>query len=186
VQAFKFGCIRDDKEEEYSYPDIWTLEKTSGSDRLVIGPSAQHVSLMLELLSLIPEPLAILYVLVVPRTEGVTAGRYQSSTPRFREQTESFLTRFGDYFERDGLHHIWIASMSTSDLLVYDRHNVIYAYGQLAAYEKILVQRGLKRADVVAFPVPHVHNYNAVYDSEQNAILRYSQWNESPLQEQDE
>jgi hypothetical protein len=76
--------------------------------------------------------------------------------------------------------------MSTSDLLVYDRHNVIYAYGQLAAYEKILVQRGLKRADVVAFPVPHVHNYNAVYDSEQNAILRYWQWNESPLQEQDE
>jgi len=182
--VYKFGCIPSG-ERGFEYPDIFAVEKTSGPKRLVIAPSANHVSILIELLQVMSEPFGILYVLVVPRG-GSDAGRYQIADPVSREQTEEFLQRFREYFENDGRHDIWIASVSDSAQLVYDRHNVIYAYGPLLEFENELLGRGLTKAEFVRFPSPHTHNYHAAFDQDERDVLHSWHWKQSPLRESDE
>jgi hypothetical protein len=181
---YKFGWIPNE-ERRYEYPDIFAVEKTSGPKRLVIAPSAHHVSILIDLLQVMSEPLGILYVLVVPRG-GSDAGRYQVESPVSQEQAKEFLERFRDYFENDGRHDIWVRSVSDSSQLVYDRHNVIYAYGPLLEFEKVLLGRGLANAEFVRFPSPHTHNYHAVFDQDERDVLRHWHWRQSPLRESDD
>ncbi len=180
---YKFGWIPDE-ERIYEYPNIWAVEKTTGPERLIIAPSGQHVSLMLDLMSVMLEPFGILYVLAVPRGEG-EAGRYQIPTPASGRKARRFLSRYKEFFEQVGRCNIWVASTTNSDQLVYDRHNVIYAYGQLLAFESVLLNRGLSRADSVSFPVPHIHRYNKEFDHDAREVLRYWHWKWFPLQDQD-
>lgn len=182
--AYKFGWMPED-EQRYEYANIFASERTSGPERLVIAPSANHVSILIDLLQLTPEPLGILYVLVVPRG-GSEAGRYQTANPVAREEAVGFLRNFSDYFENDGRHDIWVASMGGSSQLIYDRHNVIYAYGPLREYEKVLLSRGLKKVDHVRFPSPHTHNYHAAFDRDEIDVLHYWCWKHSRLRESDE
>jgi len=181
--AYKFGSIPD-SERRYDYQDVFSLEKNPRLERLVIAPSAKQVTLMVELLGAMPEPYGILYVLVVPRSEA-EAGRYQAADFRSRNETEDFLGRFKDFFENDGRHHVWIASRPRPDLLVYDRHNVIYAYGRLPQFERIVLRRGLSKVDDVKFPSPHTHNYNEAFDEDEEELLRYWPWLRSPLRDND-
>lgn len=182
--AYKFGWIPKE-DRRYEYPNVFAFEQTSGPDRLVIAPSANHVSILIDLLQLMPEPLGILYVLVVPRG-GNEAGRYQTANPVSKQQAEEFLKSFRKYLENDGRHNIWVASMSGSDQLVYDRHNVIYAYGPLPKYENVLLGRGLEKVEFVHFPSPHTHNYHAAFDQDELDLLRHWRWKRSPLRESDE
>lgn len=131
------------------------------------------------------EPLGILYVLAVPRG-GSEPGRYESTSPVSKQQAVELLEHFRDYLENDGRHHIWVASMSSGDLLVYDRHNVIYAYGPLPEYENVLAGSGLKKAESVLFPSPHPHHYHAVFDQDERDLLGYWEWKRSPLRDSDE
>lgn len=182
--AYKFGWIPNG-ERRYEYPDVFAIEKTSGPARLVIAPSANHVSILVDLLQVMFEPFGILYVLVVPRSEN-EAGRYQTANSVSREQTLEFLTRFRDYLENDGRHDIWLASMSDSGQLVYDRHNVIYAYGPLLEFESILSGRGLTKVESVGFPSPHTHHYHAVFDQDERDVFQHWHWTQSPLRGGDE
>lgn len=43
--------------------------------------------------------------------------------------------------------------------MVYDKHNVIYYYGNLEKVIKLLEDKGFKNQEV-EFPCPHVHRYN--------------------------
>lgn len=187
---YKFGWLpneqrgSDDSCVRYEYPDIYAVEKTSGPERLVIAPSAHQVSLLIDLPRAINEPFG-LYVLAVPRGESYP-GRYQTANAVSRAQAEEFLNKFNDYFEKDGLHDIWIASTSGMGQLVYDKHNVIYAYGPLPEFEGVLASRGLKNVEVVRFPSPHVHNDNSVFDDEQQQVLQYWGWKRTPLRESDD
>ncbi|HTD24543.1 MAG TPA: hypothetical protein VK738_17930 [Terriglobales bacterium] len=182
--TYKFGVTPDDG-RSYEYPNVFAVEKTAGPERLVIAPAGQHVSLMLALMRMMFEPFGILYVLTVPRGGG-EAGRYQVANPVAREEAEGFLGRFKEFFENDGRHHIWIASVGTSDSLVYDNHNVIYAYGELREFERVLVKRGLTKVDCVEFPSPHTHKYNRAFDRSQQEVLGYWEWKQFPLQEDDD
>ena len=181
---FKFGC-KPEEPQAYAYPNIWSREKTSGSERLVVAPDSGHIALMQELSSHMAEPFGILYVLGVPRGQGV-AGRYQCPEPVTRPKAAAFLKRFEQFFESDGRHHVWLASVSSADLLVYDKHNVIYVYGQLSVFEDVLQRRGLKRIDSIRFPDPHIHNYNPEFDKDERQILQYWDWKHFPLQESDD
>ena len=125
----------------------------------MIRASANHVSVMIDLLQVMSAPFGILYVLAVPRGEG-EPGRYQAANAVPRHVVEEFLKRFRDFIEYDGRHHVWVASTSNSDLLVYDNHNVIYAYGRLPEFEQIALNCGLTKVDAVKFPSPHVHKFN--------------------------
>ncbi|HTC95132.1 MAG TPA: hypothetical protein VK699_16930 [Terriglobales bacterium] len=181
---YKFGWIPD-QEKSYQYPNVFAIEKTAGPERLVIAPSSQHVSLLLDLMKIMFEPFGILYVLTVPRGKA-EAGRYQAANPVAWDKAERFLSRFEDFFENDGRHYLRIASIGNSDLLVYDKHNVIYAYGELREFERILLKRELRKVDSVKFPSPHSHKYNAAYDQAQQDVLRYWEWKQLPLQESDD
>jgi hypothetical protein len=181
--TYRFGWIPDN-ERRYEYQNVFSFEKTLRLERLVIAPSANQVSLMVELLRAMPEPYGILYVLVVPRSKA-GAGRYQAADFKSRNETEGFLNRFKEFFENDGRHHIWIASPPSPDTLVYDRHNVIYACGRLPEFERIVVNRGLSKIEDVKFPSPHTHNYNAEFDRDEEDLLRYWPRLRSPLREND-
>jgi hypothetical protein len=182
--AYKFGWIPDE-EQRYEYANVFAVEKTTGPERLIMAPSAQQVSLMLDLIEKMAEPFGVLYILVVPRGKGET-GRYQNAEVASRVEAKKFLSRFRDFFENDARHHIWIASMANSDMLVYDNHNVIYAYGRLPEFERILVDRGLTKTNDVKFPCPHSHKYNEIFDTEQQEVLRYWKWKHSPLRDEDD
>lgn len=122
--TYKFGSLNGTEERPYEYVNIFALENTSEPERLVIAPSGEHVSLLCDLMRVMPEPFGILYVLTVPRGQG-KAGRFQIGSPASRVEAEKFLNTFKDFFENDARHHIWIASTEESDLLVYDKHNVV-------------------------------------------------------------
>lgn len=179
--AHKFGWFPEQK-RKYECPDILAFERTFGPERLVIGPSADHRLIFFQLM---PEPLGILYLLVVPRG-GSEGGRYQTASPVSKQQAEGFLSNFREYLENDGRHDIWVASRSGPDQLVYDRHYVIYAYGRLREYENALLGGGLRKVEFVRFPSPHTHNYHAAFDQDELDLLRHWRWKRSPLRENDE
>jgi hypothetical protein len=168
--------------DAFIYPNIWAQGKTTGPDRLIIAPSAGHVELLLELSRVLPEPFGILYVLTLPRISK--EGRYQSPAPTDRAETEAFFRDYREFFEGDGRHHVWIMSLPAKATLIYDHHNVIYAYGPLDKYKQVLAAKGLKEEPDVCFPVPHEHNFNACYDSWEEKILAHWAWKHFPLKEQ--
>jgi len=138
----KFGWFPDrTSDEPYEYPNIWTREKTSGPDRLIIAPRSNYVELIHKLTNQLTEPFLLLYVLVVPRGKS-EPGRYQSE-PVNAEELNRFLHRYKDFLEGDARHNLWIRS-SDDGMLVFDRHNIIYAYGPA---RKIRLDTKLVRTD---------------------------------------
>jgi hypothetical protein len=183
--SYKFGYVdADGSELPYQYKNVWAREKTSGSDRLVIAPALDYIDLLSKLSAVMSAPYFLLYVLQVPRSE-VAAGRYQNPEPVSREQLISFLRRFCDFIEGDGRHHLWIGSADKSSLLVYDRHQVIYAYGQLESFEAVLDENGLQQTAEIRFPDPHVHRYNQEFDEQAANLMNYWMWKQFPLQDSD-
>lgn len=85
----------------------WAIEELGKTERLVIAPPRETIHVLKALLNLLPEPLWLLYVLVVPRGEGAS-GRYQSPHPLSREDVTDFLATFEAFLERDGRHNLWI------------------------------------------------------------------------------
>ena len=62
-----------------------------------------------------------------------------------RREAEDFLRGFSRFLESDGRHHLWISSVPDGATLVYDGHNILYAYGPLELYEQVLAARGMRR-----------------------------------------
>jgi hypothetical protein len=168
----------------YRYSNCWDIEKTTGPERLVIGPESSQVELLIKLARTLAEPFGILYVLLVSRKDNEPA-RYQCPYPCDRGEMESFFRTFRDFFESDGRHHVWLTSLPDSSTLVYDQHNVIYAYGPLRQFEIVLRDQGMKRGEV-SFPIPHSHHYNPEFDDEEQRLLDHWNWRRSPLQESDD
>jgi hypothetical protein len=174
-----------DDELRHEYPNVWAVEKTTGPDRLVIAPASGHVHLLKALFSVLQGPFWILYVLLVSRKDNLP-GRYQCPGPVSREECESFLVQYREYFEGDGRHHIWVGAEYGAGLLIYDHHNVIYAYGPLEEFKVVLRASGLTQTDHVRFPVPHTHHYHSHFDEQEERILKHWEWRRSELQSGDD
>ncbi|HKR61799.1 MAG TPA: hypothetical protein VJS64_19085 [Pyrinomonadaceae bacterium] len=179
MTSHKFSALVGTEFVPHTYSNTWQTEKTTGPERLVIAPASNQIELMIQLAQVMPEPFGILYVLLVSRTDN-EPGRYQSLNPIPRTEMELFMRGFKEYFESDGRHHIWLSSVPDSSLLVYDQHNVIFAYGPLKQFEQILRNQGLERGDV-RFPDPHAHNYNPECEQEEQRLLGYWDWLKSPI-----
>ena len=54
---------------------------------------------------------------------------------------EEFLREFGRFLCEDSRHDLWVRSHDDDATIVLDRHNVIYAYGPLDAFEAALKSR---------------------------------------------
>ena len=169
----------------HDYGNVFFRQPTSSSERLVIGPSNHHVELMLALAHTWPtQQFYVLYVLLVQHTEA-EPGRYASPLVDSFEDLQAFFYTFEKFLESDARHHVWIGSPANDGLLVYDQHNVVFAYGDLAHYEQVLGSRGFSRREFW-FPSPHHHAYPGSNVPHLDELLRYFSWQRSPLHQGDE
>jgi len=180
----KFGALLDNEDVPFTYSNLWERQRTSGLDRLVIAPERDHLALLVRLAGLWSSDFYLLYVLLVSRL-GNPEGRYQAPTTLAEDQLGVFIERFRSYLEQDGRHHLWVASAAAPEnTLVYDQHNVIYAYGDLDRYVEVVQQSGFHEG-TVRFPDPHTHHYHGEYDADEAALLQYWAWQRTPLKPED-
>jgi hypothetical protein len=182
----KFGRLERGEQVEHDYGKIYFEQPCGPSTRLVIGSSRDQVDLLTELSTqLNGHPWFALYVLLVPRLGKREPGRYQSPPFDTHAELSTFLSSFRSFIEGDGRHHLWVGSAANDGLLVYDQHNVIFAYGPLDPFKAILDSQGFRQRDFW-FPSPHVHNYLPANDAEEDRLMSELEWHYSPLREGDE
>lgn len=184
----RFAAIRGDDGGEAPYPwaDRWSTQRTTGPGRLVVAPArGRHVDTLLELAGCLREPFGILWVLLVSRCDGHRPARYQSPVPTSRAETEAFVTRFRAFFEGDGRHHLWLTSLPDRETIVYDNHDLIYAYGPLDAYRATLGRAGFTEGPI-RIPAPHQHRYNVDFDAAEREVMHHWAWRLSDLQPYDD
>ena len=185
MNLVKLGAIAPDgTETPFRYANVYDLQRTTGPLRLVIAPAADHTRLLLALASCWRGPYGLLYVLLVSRTDQLP-GRYESPGVLPLAELASFLAEHAAFLESDGRHAFWIDSPEGEGTLVYDQHNVLYAYGPIEAYETLLLEQGFTRSPV-RFPAPHMHHYHPENDSAEEQLLVHWEWRYSPLQDDDD
>ncbi len=169
----------------FDYGNVFFRQPIGDTERLVIGPTSGQIALLCDLVSLFPEHrYYFLYILLLSHA-GNKEGRYQSPLIESYDDLELFLWTFQTFFEQDGRHHIWVASVNSGDLLVYDQHNVIFAYGNTKVFEKKLRELGFEEKEFW-FPAPHVHQFPPANVNQEQEVLQYFNWHWSELQEEDE
>lgn len=179
---FKIGKI--DNQQELAWDNIFQVENFPSFSRLRIGCKSQEIPLILEFCKEMAGPFGVLHVLLVSRLRK-EPGRYQTPQPLSYEELEQFLYKHQEYFERDGRHHLWVASLSGEGQFIYDNHNYIYAYGDIDAYVIKLTSHGFKEGEV-SIPAPHCHNYHTQFDNEEESVNNAFDWLYSPLREGDD
>ena len=180
---FKLGSIRGETITQFRYSNTFQNERTTGPDRLRIGVEDGQLSWLWKLAFPLSGPFFVLYVLHTTRC-GNQLGRYQSPEVQF-DQVNGFMAEFCEFLTNDGRHDLWLLSPGSEATLVWDRHDLIYAYGPLEQF-RALLKDGLQQADVDGPPCPHVHRYHPEYDDSERKILRYFRWSWSPLLDDDE
>lgn len=183
MSYYKFGSVENDISNVYKYNNVWCFERLPNFNRIVAAPMDNHIELILDLLKNFEPPYYVLYVLVVSRT-GKEVGRYQSIRPLSYDQIYKFFKAYASYFETDGRHNIWFKSAATKQLLVYDKHNVIYIYNDDLSAINLLKDKGFIEEEIT-FPFPHDHIYNNENDIHEDYLISKFGWNWFPLQEQD-
>jgi hypothetical protein len=180
-----YGFVNDEW-IRHDYGNVYFEQPCGNSRRLVIGPSTDHVDLMVELAAeLEGNPWYVLYVLLIPRQGGPGPGRYQSEPFENHAYLASFLLGFRAFFESDGRHHVWVGSGANDGVVVYDQHNVLFAYGPLDRFRSILASHGFRQSEFW-FPSPHAHSYMPENDPEVERLMAEAEWKHFPLQPCDE
>lgn len=178
----KFSTLNASGEEvAFSYGDCFFREPLSTGSRLTTGPAASHVDTLVALAATWPkQQYYVLYVLLISHS-GAQCGRYQSPLIESFVDLQVFLGTYERFFESDGRHHVWVASAHNEGTLVYDQHNVIFAYGDLRQYEAVLRARGFSEREFW-FPYPHCHGFPATHVGDEEELLAHFPWQFSPLQ----
>ena len=149
---------------------------------MVVGLPSGGSSLFLEMLNLLSEPIFILYVLHTSRGEG-EVGRYQSPLLQ-KAEVESFVNRYLNYLSSDSRFDIWLHSPNEKITIVWERHNLIYIYGQSNKYLELLKSNGFCAGNP-NMNFPHQHYYRSEFDAQAKAILSEYSWSFSSLKEAD-
>jgi hypothetical protein len=182
VSKYRLGQFVNGSWVEYSHPPVFEQPTGTEPARLAVGVPNGDADVLRTLAGCTEPPYHLLYVLVVPRGEG-NPGRYQSPLLE-REETVAFLERYADFFRADGRAHLWLYSPSSKATLVWDRHNILYAYGPLPCFEEKLRALGF-HPGTVGIPAPHEHHYRQVCDADAASILGRYEWRYSELRPED-
>ena len=166
----------------FQYGNTFVREEVDGAPRLRIGARGGHAQLLLHCAARLTPPYALLYVLHTSRG-GAQLGRYQSP-PLDGPELEAFLQRFGAFLAGDARHDLWLHSLPDDVTLVWDRHDLVFAYGALSALTEVLEAGGL-REGWPEVPVPHVHHYHAEWDRAERELLQALDWDHWPLEPED-
>jgi len=78
-----------------------------------------------------------------------------------------------------------VAAIDSPDLLVYDQHNVIFAYGEIDRFQGVLKNRGYVEREFW-FPTPHSYSFPPANTKYEDELMAYFPWRHSPLQPGDE
>lgn len=184
-RPYKFGTVSPE-ESPWLPGKVFARDMRGSVQCLRIATTDNQIQLLDTLIDKMPPSFWLLYILVVPRGEG-EPGRYQSSEPLTKESLEAFLAPFRNFFEVDDRFNIWIKAESGPALLVWDRHDLIYAYGFEEEWAQDLQRVGWIEVDpaAISIPYPHAHHYHEMFDDDARAVLAAIKWDYTPLREQD-
>jgi len=186
MEIFKFGILKNGNPVEFKYKNEYTAEKIDEVIRFIVTSNDNYIDLMLDLIKDEDDcDYSILYILVVPRCDN-KEGRYEIEKSIKWTELKAFCDKYKNFLQKDGRHNFWIVNHNTGDLIVYDRHNVLYVYENLIYKMKILEDHGYKNVKKIFFPHPHSHHYNEENDKFENDLIKTNKWIFSPLQEGDE
>lgn len=163
---------------KFHHPHVWQREPAGNQERIVAGPKSGFVDLVLKLVECLKPPYAVMYVLSVPRV--CEPGRYQLESLVSLEELRSMVEPFTSFLEGDARHHLWIYSAESAATVVYDLHDLIYAYGPLDCYIETLTAAGLSEGKV-ELPFPHMHNYFAEFDADEEKMISSFSWKRTGL-----
>ena len=148
----------------HDYGKVYSTELTKdGTKRLRIGVSYDGSEILRTLSRTLTEPFFLLYVVVVARG-GSEQGRYQSEELSHKE-LDALFDRYSEFWDGDGRHSVWLRSEADDTTLVYDRHNLIYAYGPIQRFELVLETLGYKETPKVSLSFEHQHHYYPEFDA---------------------
>lgn len=176
---YKIGHVKNNQTLEHKTGNNFEHEVYEKWSRVSITCESKQIQLMLEIAKTWAGPFGILYVLEVSRL-GNQSARYQSPRPSSYDELELFAYSFQEYFEKDGRHHIWFIDISSNYRLVYDNHNIIYAYGNDNQVIDLLKTKGFEPREI-QIPDPHTHNYNVEFDDSEAKVLEYFEWLQFPI-----
>ena len=179
----KLTADRDGVDVPIRWPRVFRRESTTGGGRLAIAVSEDASDLLNALVECLGHEFFLLYVLVVPRGPELP-GRYQSPLLQLAD-VRIVLDQYSALFEQDGRHHVWIGAADGAGTIVYDRHNIIYAYGPLPRFEELLQRRGFERGQFT-LATPHAHHYHHQFDTSVRALLDRWDWHRTELRAEDD
>jgi hypothetical protein len=121
---------------------------------------------------------------VLHTTRTVAAlGRYES--PELTSaNVEPFLSEFGRFLCGDSGHDLWVRSHDDDAPIVFDRQNLIFAYGPLGLFTRELQSLGAREGEPAVLAA-HVHHYHSAWDDAERAVLRCFEWRITPLRPSD-
>jgi hypothetical protein len=180
---FKLGSLTGESVTPFRYSNRFITQKTTGPDRLCISVEEAHISLLWKFAFSLPAPYYVLYLLHTSRCD-MEPGRYQSPALDF-DDLNRFLSEFCEFLTNDARHDLWIHSPAAGATLVWDRHDLIYAYGPLDSF-RALLKESSQETEVDGPPNPHVHMYHPEYDHAERKLIRHFEWSYSPLRAGDE
>ena len=175
--------LENNCEKSFSHDAVYCKQTlSSGVSRIVTSAPNGECQTFSDLTFALTEPYFLLYVLHTPRGEG-DPGRYQSPSLSEAEVSE-FLKEFSDYLGGDARFDIWSHSPNSGGTVVWERHNLVYAYGPLSNYERVLINLGYDTGKADA-NFPHCHYYRDEFDEAAKNLLNYMEWSKAPLQPED-
>ncbi len=153
-------------------------------NRIEIRTLGSPVALLREFVETWSPPYTLLYILVTPQNEQ-RDGRYQFEPFESFDTFDDFLIEYWDFFEQDGRHHIWVFAPESDALVVYDRHEILYVYGDEKNVLSKLRQKDFDEREI-KIPVPHAHHYSHSFYDVSCALFESRRWIWSEPQEGDQ
>ena len=183
-RLFKLGHYCSSEWREHSHAPVFRREATAGGgERLVAGVPSGDSAIFASLVTTVQPPYFLLYILHTPRGEG-EPGRYQSPEIGL-DDFQRFLQGFSAFLAGDSRFDLWAHSSTDEATIVWDRHNLLYAYGPLDKFEGALRNAGFEDGEpTLAFA--HRHYYRAEFDKQAAELLAAFDWHRTPLRPEDE
>jgi hypothetical protein len=183
IVTVKIQAVHDEIPETFEYGNVFGREEVGGVARLRAGLDEAQDSAVAALADVLRGPFQLLYVLHTTRT-GAELGRYESPDLT-AHAVQAFLRQFGRFLCEDSRHDLWLRSHDDDATIVLDRHNLIYAYGPLVAFEAVLKSLGVREAELPTVPNPHMHHYHEDWDHAEEEVLRHFDWHIKALRQAD-
>jgi hypothetical protein len=179
---YKLGYLKDGEWLEHSHRPEFSLPAAGAIQRVQAAAPASDPRVFLALAECLEGPLKLLYVLHTSRGEA-DLGRYQSPDLSFAELQE-FVAEFRSFLTADARFDLWVHSPSQGGTVVWDRHDLLHAYGPLDCYADSLRRLGFTTGNP-AIPAPHSHNYHQELDPLARRLMARYPWKHSALRPED-